>query len=374
VRVIRNIIFDWSGTLVDDLPAVLKASNFVLTQAGKPEMSLEKFRAEFQLPFTKFYDRHTPDVPMPQLESWFHSSFSRAQDSVLELPHARDFLEFCRAKKLRTFLLSTVHADYFKTQCTVTGFDAFLDKPYTDVWDKRKKIHDILAENNLKPDETLFIGDMEHDIETARHGGVHSCAVLTGYNTLEQLRAARPDLIVEHLGELRGLLEQNDFLHLKPFANNPAETRPPLATVGGLVFNSQGEVLMIRTHKWSDLWGIPGGKIKWGETSEAALRREILEETGLKISNIKFVLAQDCIHSKEFYRDAHFVLLNYTCRRVGKTAVVLNEEGREFRWISPAKAGKMKLNKPTKILLAAVLKMNNQEAESGSRDREKRNV
>ncbi len=44
---------------------------------------------------------------------------------------------------------------------------------------------------------------MEHDIETAKHGGVHSCAVLTGYNTLEQLRAAKPDLIVEHLGELR---------------------------------------------------------------------------------------------------------------------------------------------------------------------------
>jgi len=65
--VIRNIIFDWSGTLVDDLPAVLKASNFVLTQAGKEEMSLEQFRAEFSLPFTKFYDRHTPDLPMAKL-------------------------------------------------------------------------------------------------------------------------------------------------------------------------------------------------------------------------------------------------------------------------------------------------------------------
>ena len=54
-------------------------------------------------------------------------------------------------KKLRTFLLSTVHADHFKAQCRVTGFDAFLDRPYTDVWDKRKKIHEILAENNLRP-------------------------------------------------------------------------------------------------------------------------------------------------------------------------------------------------------------------------------
>lgn len=320
-------------------------------------MTLEQFRAEFSLPFTKFYNRHTPDVPMPKLEEWFHAEFKRSQDSVCELPHARTFLEFCRANNFRTFLLSTVHADHFAAQCRVTGFDVYLDKPYTDVWDKRKKIHDILAENKLKPDETLFIGDMEHDIETAQHGGVHSCAVLTGYNTLEQLRAAKPDLIVEHLAELREVLEQNNFLHLKSLAKKTEESHPPLATVGGLIFNHAGEVLMIRTHKWSNLWGIPGGKIKWGETSEAALRREILEETSLKISDIQFVLVQDCIHSKEFYRDAHFVLLNYACRCIAKNPhVILNDEGREFRWLKLLDAKKLKLNKPTKILIEAVLK------------------
>ena len=351
---IRNIIFDWSGTLVDDLPAVLKASNFVLAQAGRPEMSLDQFRAEFSLPFTSFYDRHTPDVPMAKLESWFHSSFRQAQDSVRALPYARDFLEFCRAQKLRTFLLSTVHRDHFQAQCRVTGFDAYLDKPYTDVWDKRKKIHDILAENHLRADETLFIGDMQHDIETAHHGGIHSCAVLTGYNTLEQLRAAQPDLIVEHLGELRRVLEQNG-LELKPAANHFEETHPPLATVGALIFNDSGEVLMIHTHKWSNLWGIPGGKIKWGEPSEAALRREIREETGLKVKNIEFVLVQDCILSKEFYREAHFVLLNYTCHCAGKPHVILNDEAREFRWVTVAEARRMPLNTPTRKLLEAVV-------------------
>ena len=203
---IRNIIFDWSGTLVDDLPAVWKATNYVLAQAERPEMTLEQFRAEFCLPFTIFYDRHTPHVPLPQLEDWFHSRFRQVQDSVCALPHAREFLEFCRGSKLRTFLLSTVHRDHFAVQAAITGFGAFLDKPYLNVWDKREKIHEILEENGLVPDETLFIGDMQHDIETARHGGIHSCAVLTGYNTLEQLRAAEPDLIVEHLGELREVL------------------------------------------------------------------------------------------------------------------------------------------------------------------------
>ncbi|MGB7767499.1 MAG: NUDIX domain-containing protein [Verrucomicrobiia bacterium] len=350
---IRNIIFDWSGTLVDDLPAVWKATNFVLAQADRPEMTLEQFRAEFSLPFTNFYDRHTPHVPLPQLEDWFHSHYREIQDSVCELPYARDFLEFCHSRQLRTFLLSTIQHEHFAVQCQVTGFDAFLDRPYTDVFDKREKIHEILAENRLVPDETLFIGDMQHDIETAKHGGIHSCAVLTGYNTLEQLREVKPDLIVEHLGELRRVLEQND-LQLKPAGEIFEETHPPEATVGALIFNDAGEVLMIRTHKWSNLWGIPGGKIKWGEPSVDALRREIKEETGLDATGIEFELVQDCIHSKEFYRDAHFVLLNYTCHCAGKPLVKLNDEAREFRWVATAEALKMPLNTPTRILLEAV--------------------
>ena len=355
---IRNIIFDWSGTLVDDLPAVLKASNFVLAQAGRPEMSLEEFRAEFCLPFTNFYNRHTPHVPMPQLEKWFHAAFRGVQSSVCELPHARAFLEFCRGRKMRLFVLSTVLRDYFTDQSRATGFDTFFEKPYAGVRDKREKIHQILRENDLQPRETLFVGDMQHDIETARHGGVHSCAVLTGYNTLDQLRAAQPDLIVEHLSELRDILKENDFHPVKEAAGRPGVLQSaPLATVGALIFNAKGEALMIRTHKWSNLWGIPGGKIKFGETSEAALRREILEETNLKVSRIQFTLVQDCIHSKEFYRDAHFVLLNYTCRCTDRNPrVKLNEEGREFRWLKLVDAKKLKLNKPTKVLIQAVLK------------------
>lgn len=360
---IRNIIFDWSGTLVDDLPAVLEASNYVLAQAGKAAMSLDQFRAEFSLPFTGFYDRHTPDVPMPQLEAWFHSRFKEAQHTVVELPHAREFLQFCRTQKLRTFLLSTIHSDHFAVQSSVTGFGAYLDRPYTDVWDKRKKIRALLAENNLRPEQTLFIGDMEHDIETAHHGGVHSCAVLTGYNTLAQLRAARPGLIVEHLGELRRALEEGDLdfgaaVDRQSSRQKTASPGLPIPTVGGLIFNRAGEVLMVKTHKWSDKWGIPGGKIQWGETSPAALRREIREETGLKVADIQFVLAQDCVRSKEFYRDAHFILLNYTCRVVGRSEVTLNHEAQSFRWVTLAAAKKLKLNRPTRTLLAAVLKKN----------------
>jgi phosphoglycolate phosphatase-like HAD superfamily hydrolase/ADP-ribose pyrophosphatase YjhB (NUDIX family) len=352
-RVIRNIIFDWSGTLVDDLPAVWKATNFVLTQAQRPAMTLEEFRAEFCLPFKKFYDRHTPHIPLPQLETWFHGHYRQIHDSVVEQPHARKFLEFCRARKLRTFVLSSVHKDHFARQMALTGFAGFIEKSYVGVADKREKILAILAENRLNADESLFIGDMQHDIETARHGGLHSCAVLTGYNRLAQLRDARPSLIVEHLGELQQILERNGLELNATGAGHPDSL--PTPTVGALIFNAASQVLMIHTHKWSNLWGIPGGKTKWGETSEAALRREVREETGLDITDIRFVLVQDCIHSPEFYRDAHFVLLNYTCQAAGATDVTLNDEAYEYRWVTIAEALKMPLNTPTRILIEAVL-------------------
>ena len=44
---IRNIIFDWCGTLIDDLEAVWKATNRTFEQANVAPLTLEQFRAEF---------------------------------------------------------------------------------------------------------------------------------------------------------------------------------------------------------------------------------------------------------------------------------------------------------------------------------------
>lgn len=145
-------------------------------------------------------------------------------------------------------------------------------------------------------------------------------------------------------------------MHTKSAEKKTEGKRLPIATVGALIFNAAGEVLMIRTHKWSNLWGIPGGKIIWGESSEDALLREIKEETNLDVKNVQFALVQDCIRSREFYREEHFVLLNYTCRCMGEPDVKLNDEGREFRWVTVSVALKMPINQPTRTLLLSVQK------------------
>jgi phosphoglycolate phosphatase len=348
--VIRNLILDWSGTLVDDLSAVWQTVNHVLVRAGRKEVTLDQFRTDFCPSFSKFGADYLSHVQPDQVMAWFNAHFITLQDSVAALPHTRDFLEFAREHGLRMVVLTTVPEVHFEAQAKAAGFAAFFERAYTGVVDKTTRIDEVLREQSFQPAETLYIGDMQHDIETARHGGVRSCAVLTGYQMLEQLRASGPDLIVEHLGELRQVLERNRF------KLGPASEAQPVVTVGALIFNSRRDVLMIRTHKWSNLWGIPGGKVKWGESSLDALRREVKEETNLNVNDVKFALVQDCIHSKEFYRDAHFLLLNYTCRCEEPYEVRLNEEANDYRWIAPGAALQMDLNAPTRILLEAVVK------------------
>jgi len=346
LKAVHHLILDWSGTLVDDLPAVWRASNHCFEQAGVPIMPLEQFRSEFALPYEPFYQRHVPHVPLRQLEHWFQARMRELRGSVTELPHARGFLEWARQRGLTLHLLSAIHPVDFAAQVVENQFDRYFDSVHLRASDKLRVIGQLLAQHRLDPGTTLYVGDMQHDVETARYGGLRSAAVLTGYNSRAQLQAAQPDLLFENLGELQ--------VHLESAATAPPEIRPkrfPQPTVGALIFNEAGEVLMIRTHKWSNKWGIPGGKIEWGEASETALKREVLEETGLQVRDVRLILVQDAIHPPEFYRDAHFVLLNYTCLAPGRQTVLLNDEGQEFRWLPPAEASQLPLNIPTRVLL-----------------------
>ena len=217
----------------------------------------------------------------------------------------------------------------------------FFEATYAGVLDKREVIHEILETHNLAKDETAFVGDMTHDVETARHGGISSIAVLTGYHHAEVLAGVRPDITVPDLGVLVKLFDKR-------------KSDRPVATVGALIHDGQGKLLMIRTHKWSNFWGIPGGKIERGETGEQALAREIREETGLEISGIRFVMVQDCIDSPEFFRREHFLLLNYLAQ-ASSHDVILNDEAQEFAWVGAEEALAMELNSATKILLQRVI-------------------
>ncbi len=338
----RNLIFDWSGTLVDDLGPVIEATNAVLGKYEIAALDREAFRRVFRLPYREFYAELLPEIPLEELEAHFRPAFDAALSPVTVLPHAREKLEWCSALGIRVFVLTSMDTLAFERQMDEFGLRHHFEATYSGVLDKREIIHQILETHGLTPSETAFVGDMTHDVETARHGGIASIAVLTGYNHAEILAAVRPDLTVPDLGVLRQLLDRRRGVSR------------PIATVGALIHDGGGQVLMVRTHKWGDRWGIPGGKIERGESSTDALRREIREEAGIEVCDVEFALVQDCIDSPEFQRPEHFLLLNYVARACS-SAIQLNDEAEESCWLSPAAALALNLNQPTRVLLEEAL-------------------
>ena len=337
----KNLIFDWSGTLVDDMGPVIEATNAVLGKYGIAPYDREGFRRGFRLPYREFYAEILPGVSLEELEAHFRPAFDAAVTPVTVLPHAREKLEWAHARMMRMFVLTSMDADAFLRQLHEFSMQDFFEKTYAGVLDKRNLIDFIIETHGLDREETAFVGDMTHDIETARHGGISSIAVLTGYHHAEVLAAVRPDITVPDLGVL-----------VRMFEKRKAER--PIATVGALIHDGQGKVLMIRTHKWSNLWGIPGGKIERGETCEDALIREIREETALEISGIQFVMVQESIFSPTFIRPEHFILLNYLAE-TSSYDVTLNDEAEEFRWVTIEEAFTLELNTATIQLLNRVI-------------------
>jgi phosphoglycolate phosphatase len=204
----KNMIFDWSGTLVDDLPPVLDATNRIFAHHGRAEMDREEFRRTFRLPFAEFYAEVLPGVAMADLDKLYFEFFVESERRVTVLPGAIEFLDYCQAENKRVFLLSSIHQDHYSAQSEALGLARYFERAYAQVLDKKEKIHEILDTHRLDPAETMFVGDMVHDIETARHGGVFSVATLTGYDPPERLAAARPDLTVADLDGLRKFLER----------------------------------------------------------------------------------------------------------------------------------------------------------------------
>lgn len=326
---------------MDDLGPVVDATNHVLRTYGREVLTRDDFKRLFRLPYREFYEEVLPGVDLAELEDHFRAGFAASAAEVFVLPHAREKLEWCREMGVRCFVLTSMDAAEFVRQLERLGLGEFFEATYAGVLDKREVILGIVERHGLDPEETAFVGDMTHDIETAHHAKLTSVAVLTGYMDAATLAGAKPHLTVGDLAELRRLMGRRG-------------TRGPVATVGALITDG-GRVLMVRTHKWSGKWGIPGGKIRRGEGSEAALRREIREETALEIGEPRFVMVQDCIDSPEFERPEHFLLLNYVAPRTSGE-VVLNDEAEEFRWLAAGEAMKLDLNEPTRVLLEEAMR------------------
>lgn len=112
------------------------------------------------------------------------------------------------------------------------------------------------------------------------------------------------------------------------------------ATVGAVIEGPKGVLLALRNHDpFEGFWCLPGGHIEFGEDVEAALRREIAEETGLTVTVHCFLG-----YFTEFLPDLdwHAVALMFVVQVEGSEARQ-ESEVRELRWFPREELESMEL-------------------------------
>lgn len=124
--------------------------------------------------------------------------------------------------------------------------------------------------------------------------------------------------------------------------------------VVGLVWNRNGELLFCRMDPnrgvFPGQWGFPGGGIEPGERMEHALRRELREELGIEVENVRPAFFKDCTHDKIFAdgttRPVYMIFLLFHCNAVSDR-LELNDEFVDYRWVREDEVGAMDLNTET---------------------------
>lgn len=107
----------------------------------------------------------------------------------------------------------------------------------------------------------------------------------------------------------------------------------PEPTVGALIFDPDDRLLLVQSHKWDGKYVVPGGHVELGETLEAALHREVAEETGLTVWDVTFVCLQEFIYDTAYWKPRHYIFFDYACR-TGSTEITLNDEAEAYVWVT----------------------------------------
>ncbi len=117
----------------------------------------------------------------------------------------------------------------------------------------------------------------------------------------------------------------------------------PHPTVGALIFNPEGKLLLVQSHKFHDKYVVPGGHIEVGEKMTDALIREAKEETGLDVYDPQFIFFQEFIQDESFWKNMHFIFFDFACK-TDSTDVILNDEAEAYKWVTLEEALTMNID------------------------------
>ena len=216
----RYVIFDLDGTLLNTIDDLADAGNWVCCKHGWPTHTVDEFKYFVGNGMTMLATRfmpeecRTPEGIRGVLDEFMPYYDAHKQDKTAPYAGMPEALQRLKEAGISMSVL-TNKADHMAgpvIEGYYPGLFPMVQGALPGVPPKPDPtlLHKLMERMEVKPEETLFVGDSNVDIQTAKNGGLASCGVLWGFRTRQELEAEGADHTVETPEELVELILSNE--------------------------------------------------------------------------------------------------------------------------------------------------------------------
>ena len=190
----KHIIWDWNGTLLNDVDLSLTAINIVLKRYNLPALERARYLEIFTFPVIEYYHKLGFDftqTPFSIVGTEFIEEYTARMLQVDLHEGAEKFLKIVNDCGLTQSMLSAAKVPMLETLTRHHNLRHYfirlvgLDNHYAS--SKLEVGRDWISELPYKTNEILYIGDTEHDIDVARELGVDIVLLALGHTSYDRL-------------------------------------------------------------------------------------------------------------------------------------------------------------------------------------------
>lgn len=202
---IKNVVFDWSGVINDNVDDVLRAINGMYGELGEVQITKSELRDRWIQPYMKFHRLYYPKLTLAKQKK-LYSKYILIQNTNKCLTGITKLIRNLKRNRMRLFILSGDQPHTLFKELKGYKLENYFEKIYCDFHDKETVVKELIKKNHLVSEETVFIGDSNHEIEIGKKVGAITIAVSWGFSSIERLRKSEPDFIVQDCKELTNVI------------------------------------------------------------------------------------------------------------------------------------------------------------------------
>lgn len=175
-QMIKNIIFDWSGVINDNAFAVYQTAMEIFKTFGAQTISFDEFKKEWRTPYMNFYNQYMPNLAIEDQKTEFKKSIVKFDKNLIYTGIDKSIKKFFD-NNLNLFVVSGDHPETLLNQIKLFGLDELFKEVIYDSHDKIIDVEFLIKKYNLSLENTILIGDTNHEIEVGKKLGIKTGAV-----------------------------------------------------------------------------------------------------------------------------------------------------------------------------------------------------